>query len=87
MMTDSTISQPGVGHLKSTSERHAKSGERGMSAFNSLVRNIENRREHLFSRYQQKCQQKRAAGANFYLCFQCIAKIFARIRNRANSLR
>jgi hypothetical protein len=45
------------GHLRLTSESHAKSGERGLPALYSLVGNIEIRRGALALRYRQKYQQ------------------------------
>jgi hypothetical protein len=76
----------GVGHLRLTSERHAKSGERGMPALNSLVRNIQIRRERLVSRYQQKCQQNGQLERTFAFVFNASRKVSREIRNRANGL-
>jgi hypothetical protein len=53
---------------------------------NSLVRNSEIRRERLFPSIPTKMPTKRTAAANFYMCFQCAAKIFLKIRNRTNTV-
>jgi hypothetical protein len=71
-------SQIGVGHLRLTSERHAKSGLRGMPALNSLVGNIEIRRGAFGLAIPAKIPAKRMAAVGLCLYFQYVATIFRR---------
>jgi hypothetical protein len=67
-----------LGVLRLTSERHAKSGERGMPALNSLVGNIEIRRGAFGLAIPAKIPAKRAAAVGFCLYFQYVVTIMRR---------